>query len=305
MIGEETVQAAKKWCETGANWINNGAVKLGLSYLDRSISVFSENGEMNWLTFARHSKLDGLKRSGWEEDAEAMFDEVMRGYHVLRDSYGQALLLCHLAECMAHQGRGERALTNLHLAISIAEADGLRALKAYLLSVRAGISMERDNLVMALRLFRQAEELLDQEGQVMEALHMRYSAAEALLRLGERADAAAFLEDLQTKLMRGRYYRDALDPLNLLGKIYEESGSWDERDRITELVHLCGQSIVQGEPDAAGHAYSEPEVRLVLPPPDNDGGGQDKISAESAGDSVAESVAESASDSTRTAPPKA
>jgi tetratricopeptide (TPR) repeat protein len=205
---------------------------------------------------------------------------------------------------MTHQGRGERALTNLNLAISIAEADGLRALKAYLLSMRAKISMERDNLVVALRLFRQAEELLDQEGQVMEALSMRYSAAEALLRLGERADAAAFLEDLQTKLMRGRHFRNALDPLNLLGKIYEESGSWDERDRITELLHLCGQSIVQGDPSVAGHAYSEPEVRLVPAPPENGGAGQSAESNRSA-DSVAGSVAEGATDSTGKAPPKA
>ena len=97
MIGEETVDAAKKWCEVGANWINNGAAKLGLNYLDRAIAVFSENDELNWLTFAQHSRLDGLKRTGWEEEAEAMFDQVMRGYLRLRDSYGQALLLAHLA----------------------------------------------------------------------------------------------------------------------------------------------------------------------------------------------------------------
>ena len=282
MIGDETVEAAKKWCETGANWINNGAVKLGLNYIDRAISVFSENGELNWLTFARHSKLDGLKRSGWEEEAESMFDQVMQGYHQLGDSYGQALLLSHLAECMASQGRGERALTNLHLAISIAEADGLRALKAYLLSVRARISMEKGNLVVALRLYRQAEEILEQEGQEMEALRMRYSAAEALVRLGERADAAAFLEDLQTKLMRSRQFREALDPLRLLGNLYEESGSWDERDRITELLHLCGQNIVQGDPSAAGHTNSEPEVRLVAAPPDSGAAGQGGNSTDSA-----------------------
>lgn len=269
MIGDETVVAAKKWCEVGANWINNGAVKLGLNYLDRAISVFSENGELNWLTFARHSKLDGLKRSGWEEEAEAMFDQVMRGYLQLGDSYGQALLLSHLAECMASQGRRERALANLNLATAIADADGLRALKAHLLSVRARISMERQNLIVALRLFREAEELLEQDGRNMEALHLRFAVAESLVRLGERADAAAFLEDLQTKLMRGRHYREALEPLNLLGKLYEESGSWDERDRITELLHLCGQSIVQGDPAARAQTYTQPVVRLVTALPDH------------------------------------
>lgn len=278
MIGDETVEAARKWCEVGANWINNGAVKLGLNYLDRAISVFSENGELNWLTYARHSKLDGLKRSGWEDDAEAMFDQVMRGYLHLGDSYGQALLLSHLAECMASQGRRERALTQLNVASAISEAGGLRALSAYLLSVRARILMDRENLILALRFYRESEELLDQEEKEMEALHMRYSAAEALVRLGERADAAAFLEDLQTKLMRGHHFREALEPLKLLGELYEASDSWDERDRITQLLHLCGQSIVQGDPSGRGEQYSQPIVRLVETVPESaDGnGGQGK-----------------------------
>ena len=263
MIGDETVEAAKNWCEVGANWIKNGAVKLGLNYLDRAVSVFSENGELNWLTYARHSKLDGLKRTGWEEEAEAMFDQVMRGYLHLGDSYGQALLLSHLAECMASQGRRERALTQLNLASAIAESAGLNALQAHLLSVRAGILMDQENLIVALRLYRQAEELLEQDGREMEALHLRYSAAESLVKLGERADAAAFLEDLQTKLMRGRNFRDALEPLDLLSKLYEESGAWDDRDRIKQLLHLCGQSIVQEDSSAKARSYTPPIVRLV------------------------------------------
>lgn len=293
MIGDETVAAAKKWCEVGANWINNGAVKLGLNYLDRAISVFSENGELNWLTFARHSKLDGLKRSGWEEEAEAMFDQVMRGYLQLGDSYGQALLLSHLAECMNSQGRQERALANLNLATAIADKDGLRALKAHLLSVRARIFMERKNLIAALRLFREAEELLEQDGREMEALHLRFSVAESLVRLGEQADAAAFLEDLQTKLMRSRHFREALEPLNLLGKLYEESGSWDERERITELLHLCGQSIVQGDPAERAHTYTQPVVHLVTALPDHppaDEAGEDSPEDARAGDAEATEV---------------
>ncbi|MCZ6647091.1 MAG: hypothetical protein O7B79_12725, partial [SAR324 cluster bacterium] len=72
MIGEETVEAARKWCQVGANWIENGAVKLGLNYLDRAIAVFNQNDELAWQTYARHAKLDGLKRTGWEAEAEAL-----------------------------------------------------------------------------------------------------------------------------------------------------------------------------------------------------------------------------------------
>ena len=286
MIGHETVDAAKKWCDIGSNWINNGAVKLGLNYIDRAIAVFSENVEVNWMTYARHCKLDGLRRTGWEEEAEAMSEEVMRGYLEMKDAYGQALLLTHLAECMASQGRKERALVNLNLATAISEAHGLNTLLAYVLAERARVSIERENLIDVIRMFRRAEVLLEREGLEMEALHLRYSAAEAMVRLGERADAVAFLEDLQTKLMRGHKFREALEPLNLLGQLYEESGSWDERERITELVHLCGQSIVQEDGTRREPALGQPTVRLVEPSTSvaKNEGGEDGEEAETVGD---------------------
>ena len=163
-------------------------------------------------------------------------------------------------------------MTQLNLASAIAESAGLNALQAHLLSVRAGILMDQENLIVALRLYRQAEELLEQDGRKMEALHLRYSAAESLVKLGERADAAAFLEDLQTKLMRGRNFRNALEPLDLLSKLYEESGAWDDRDRIKQLLHLCGQSIVQEESSAKAQSYTPPIVRLVEYPAGETGG---------------------------------
>ena len=247
MIGRETVQAAKKWCEVGARWIENGAVRLGLNYIDRAISVFAENGEPGWLTYARHQKLDGLKQTGRDEDAEAIFSDVMKGYTELHDPYGKALLLAHLAEVMARQGRTERALVTLNLAASIAEAEGMNHMLAYALAQQARILMERDNLILVIRLFRRAEELLEQEGFDLEAMKLRFSAAEAMVKLGERADAIAFLEDLQTRLMRHLHFREALEPLNLLGKLYEESDSWDEKNRVSQLVHYCGQNIVRGD----------------------------------------------------------
>ncbi|MCZ6843763.1 MAG: hypothetical protein O7G32_13155 [SAR324 cluster bacterium] len=266
MIGQETVEAAKSWCEIGARWIGSGAPKLGLNYLDRAIAVFSENKELNWLTFARHNKLDGLMRTGWEEDAEIMFDEVMEGYAQQEEAYGKALLLSHMAECQARQGRNERALGNLNLAAAIAEIHGEQTLLAHVLALQARISLEREDLVAVIRRFRRAEEILEQQGLEMEALRLRFSAAEAMVRLGERADAIALLEDLQTKLLRSHRFREALEPLRLLSQLYEESNSWDEKDRISEFVHLCGQRIVSSDDNKRTRDPAEPEIRLMEDP---------------------------------------
>ena len=263
MIGQETVDAAKNWCEVGARWIGNGAPKLGLNYLDRAIAVFAENKEEPWLTYARHYKLDGLMHSGWEEEAEAIFDQVMEGYTKRDNHYGKALLLAHLAESMALQGRLERAMVNLNLAAGIAEAQHEETLLAHVLAQQARISEQREDLIAVIRLFRKAEAILDAEGLELEALQLRFSAAEAMVRLGERADAVALLEDLQTKLMRGHYIHEALEPLKLLREVYEESGSWDEKNRISELIHLCGQSIIQTEDARRTQSRALPEIRLM------------------------------------------
>ncbi len=275
MIGRETVEAAKKWCEVGARWIENGAVRLGLNYIDRAISVFGEAEEPRWLTYARHQKLDGLKETGREEDAEAMFDEVMRGYTEQDDAYGKALLLAHLGDVLARQGRSERALVTYNLSASIAETEGLKQVLAYALAQQARLLLERENLVKVIRLFRRAEGLLEEEGLEMEALRLRYSAAEAMVRLGERADAIAYLEDLQSKLIRALRFREAMEPLNLLSRLYEESQSWDEKNRISQLVHLCGQHIVRGEGERKRRDPTLPLIRPVEapaePPPPAEG----------------------------------
>ena len=263
MIGQETVDAAKNWCKVGARWIGNGAPKLGLNYIDRAIAVFSENKEEAWLTYARHNKLDGLMHSGWEEEAEAIFEQVMEGYTRRDNHYGKALLLAHLAESVALQGRPERALVNLNLAAGIAEAQDEKTLLAHVLAQQARISAQREDLIAVIRLFRKAEAMLEGAGLELEALQLRYSAAEAMVRLGERADAVALLEDLQTKLMRGHHIHEALEPLRLLGEVYEESGSWDEKNRISELLHLCGQSIVQTEEGRRTRSLAVPEIRLM------------------------------------------
>lgn len=260
MIGQETIDSAIKWCEIGQRWIGNSAVRLGLEYLDRAIAVFNEGGEQGWLTYAQHRKMEGLRLAGREEDAIALFEVVMQGYERLGDAYGKALALTHLAEAYAGQNRGERALATLNLAISVAEEAGLNQILAYAYGVQGRLFLARENLLQGIRLLRKAEGITEAEGHEKEALALGFAASEALVRLGERADAMALLEDQQTRLMRGLWFREALDALNLLGRLYEESGSWDEKNRVTQLGHLCGQKMMQKDGETRPVPRGVPQI---------------------------------------------
>jgi len=264
MIGKDTIESAIKWCEIGGRWIENGAIRLGLNYLDRAIAVFSEGRNLPWLTYARHQRLDGLKQAEREDEAVQMFDEVMEGYNRMGDSYGQSLLLAHLAECHQQQNRGERAMVTLNLASAIAEAEGHNHVQAFIWSQHARLAQERGNLLMAVRLFRKAEALMEELGEENDSLHLRYYASEALIKLGERADAIALLEDLQNRLLRNMDFQHALKALNLLSKLYEESGSWDEKNRIAQLTQMCGQNIIRGEGQRNNPKEGLPLIRPFL-----------------------------------------
>ncbi|MEE8396601.1 MAG: hypothetical protein V3S29_11140 [bacterium] len=259
MIGQETIDSAIKWCDIGQRWIENSAVKLGLEYLDRAISVFNEGGERAWLTYAQHRKMEGLRLARREEEAIALFEVVMAGYERMGDGYGKALLLAHLGESYASQGRAERALAALNLAASVAGAAGLEKVLAHILGLQGELYLQRENLLQAIRLFRKAEALTEQEGYDKPSLALRFRAAAAMVRLGERADATALLEDQQTRLVRGLFFREAMEPLTLLSRLYEESGAWDEKNRITQLIHLCGQKLTatDGEPRKRNEALPE------------------------------------------------
>ena len=266
MIAQETMQSAIKWCDIGARWIENGAVRLGLNYLDRAISVFSENDDQSWVTFASHHKLSGLAQSGREDQAIAMFDEVMHGYNLLGDDYGKGLLLSHLAECLFHQGRNERAMAHLNLAFSIAKSANEVGLQAHIMSLQAMLTARRNNLLLAIRHYREAESLLEGEGEEDSALYLRFLATKEMTRLGELSDAVALLEDTQSRLMTKREYRKAVEPLSLLSRLYEEMEMWEEKNRVSQLVYLCGQSITKDETMRRLPGEGRPRIRRVAPP---------------------------------------
>ena len=263
MIGQETLQSAIKWTEIGARWIENGAVRLGLNYLDRAISAFGENDELAWEVFAKHHKLAGLKVSGREDQAVAMFEEVMQGYTVMEDSYGKALLLAHLAECLSQQGRNERAMAHLNLAYSIAGSVTALPLQAHILVLQATLTAQRNNLLFAVKLFRKAEGLLEQAGEPYSALEVRFMATRELARLGERSDAIALLEDIQNKLLSERLYRKAVESLALLSRLYEEMEMWEEKNRVSQLVYLCGQSMTKDEDLRKDPNDGKPRIQYV------------------------------------------
>ena len=131
-------------------------------------------------------------------------------------------------------------------------------LHAHLLAEQAHLFMEQENPLRALRFFRRAEEVAQQEGQQESAAHARYLIAEALARLGEDKEAAAWLEDLQTRLVRSKRYQEALEPLRLLGRLYDESGLVEEKNRVSQLMYYCGQNVIQSE---GGHRFDQPEAR--------------------------------------------
>ena len=262
MIEQETIEKARQWCDTGAKWIDSGAFRLGLSHLDRAITIFAESEDVNWLTYARHQKLRALFMSKNEDQVENLQEEIMRGYFLLDDAYGKALLLSHMAEELARQGRKERAMVNLNLAVATAEAAGLGKFHAHLLAEQAHLFMERENPLRALRFYRRAEEVAQKEGLQESAAHSRYLIAEALARLGENKEAAAWLEDLQTRLLRAKRFQEALEPLRLLGRLYEESGLVEEKTRVSQLMYYCGQNVIQSE---GSHRFDQPEARRPAP----------------------------------------
>ena len=245
MMDQETVVSAQHWVRTGVQWVENNAFSMGIKYLDRAIPVFQEAGDVSWLTYARHQRLLALKGNGRDEEVEVAFEDVMLGYVELDDPYGKALLLFHVAESLEKLGRHDRAMALLNLAGVIAQFSQQNNLWAHLLSQQAKFMLSHNDLVSAVRLLRQGEAINDGLGLEEEAMQGRLLLAEALLQLGERPESVAMLEDLQARLFRGKRYRQALEPLKLLNDLYEEAQMWNDKTRIGQLIHFCGQYILQ------------------------------------------------------------
>lgn len=249
MVGKETIRSAKEWCQTGVRWVDSGAVRLGLSYLERSAAVFAEIEEVPWLTYTRHYILVSLRRSGRDDEVENMFEDVMWGYSQMDQPEGTVVLLADLAQSMFSKGRKERALSQLNLALSIAHEKQLERLTPYLLNLKGQIYSSKDNPLMALRLFREAEETADEAGMTLETLGFRLMAAKTLETLGETSEAIATLEDLQIRLMRARRYRNAVEVLKRLVDLYGRTSMVEEKRRVTDLIYFCGQNVIEEKDD--------------------------------------------------------
>ena len=262
MIEQKTLESAKLWCKTGADWVEKGAHSIGIRYLDQAIAVFEEVGDLSWLTYARHQKLQALKTRERFDDAEALVEDVLRGYSLLDDAYGKALALSHSAETTGALGRRDSASARLNLAVAIAERAGNPSLQAYVLMQQGNLCLESGNEIGAIRHYRAAEGIFQRQGLDDDAGKSRHAAAEVLVRLGERAEATALLEDVQAHFFGKQQYREALRPLSVLLRLYEQAGLWDDKNRIGELIHFCGQYIIQGE-----RAPVEPQAPRVLSKP--------------------------------------
>jgi len=270
-MGPSTTSAenARIWYATGIGWIEKEAANLGLTYLERAIPLFEEMGDALRVTRARHHRLIGLQRTERHDEVEAEAQEVLEGYGQLDNAYGQALALAHLAESVARLGRWERAMTHLNLAETVATAKGERGVLRYVLERQARLYVERESSVQAVRLYKRAETLAAEDGEDSEAARHRASQGTALARMGERSEAVGLLENAQRQLLKQNRYREALESLAMLSRIYESTGQFEEQGRTKELMHLCGQQVIRsGDERKRRRALGEPPVDPEAPPED-------------------------------------
>lgn len=245
MISKDTYETAMHWYETGTQRIMSRSTNLGITYLDRAIAVFVEVNDLRMATYARHYKLLGLRDAQRFEEVESLFSEVMHGYTRLEDSYGQALLLSHLADTLAEQARWELAKSYYNLASVVAENDRHRDVLAHILLMSGLLSQERENHIEANRFFERAEQLAESANDTFALARYRHLRGEILSTLGETSEAVALLEDAQARFFRGGDYQQALKPLSLLKALYDDSGMDEDKNRVTQLMHHCGQQMIK------------------------------------------------------------
>jgi tetratricopeptide (TPR) repeat protein len=172
----------------------------------------------------------------------------MQGYIELDDAEGQARLLTLLAESVARMGRIERARAHLNLAIAIAKMRGAPGLLRLALEQTAVLLEQRELVQPAVQSYAQAEAVAEQQSLEGDVARYRYVRAQALLHLGERAEAIALLEDAQSRFLRRGMVREAVEPLQILRELYERNGLAADRSRVEALIHLCGQRLIRESP---------------------------------------------------------
>jgi tetratricopeptide (TPR) repeat protein len=245
MLSPVTAESARQWYETGVRRIESESIGIAITHLERAIAVFDETGDRAHSTWARHYKLLGLTLDTRYEEAEGHFATVMQGYTEQGDTYGQALLLCHLADGQAAQGRWERAHSLYNLAGVVAENDRHGEVLTHVLLRQGQLCRERDNLTQAVKLFHRAERLVEHEDPPHRLTQFRFLRAQVLSLLGETGEAIALLEDVQAHLVSTHQSQAAMEPLNLLRRLYEDQGLTEERSRVSRLMNLSGQRMIQ------------------------------------------------------------
>ncbi|NIP71531.1 MAG: hypothetical protein GWO16_00150, partial [Gammaproteobacteria bacterium] len=80
MLSPETFENALASYETGVQRIEQDSLSMGVTYLDRSIPVFQEHGDLRRLTHARHYKLFAYLRDERYEEVESLYAQVLQGY---------------------------------------------------------------------------------------------------------------------------------------------------------------------------------------------------------------------------------
>lgn len=265
MITNDTFLTAVNWYETGAHRVTHDSVNLGLTYLDKAIAVFVEMKDIPRTAHARHYKLLGMKLAERFEDVERLFADTMAGYTQLENTYGQSLLLSHLAETLIGLGRWEMACGYYNLAAVVAENDQQPEVLAYIYLRQGALFGKRDDLLQADRVFRRAEQLAESTGNLTALARCRFLRGETLSRIGEVSEAVALLEDAQSRCLRRHAHQQALGPLTLLKSIYDESGMDEDRSRISQLIHLCGQRMIQSDALPVDHGDFGPPIDVELP----------------------------------------
>lgn len=264
MITQETIKSATHWYDSGVRRIRSGSYNQGQTYLDKAIAVFQEIKDIRRLTYALHFKLLAYKLDSRFEEIESQFPDVMDGYTLLEDTYGKSLLFCHLAESLEKQDRHARAIGYYNLAAALAEREKMVSLWCYILENHGGLYKTRRNQIQALHLFELAEDLADDADLPLQFTRCRMARALTLMDLGEQGEAQAMLEDVQVRMIHNKQFREAVEVLSVLRRLYEYGHMDEDRNRVVRLMHVCGQQIVQTDSERRGAEFQGPPIDRII-----------------------------------------
>lgn len=199
-------------------------------------------------TRAQHYRLLCLHYEDRHEEVESLFPLVMAGYTREENTYGQSLLLCHLAVSISRMERWPQALGYLQLAAELAAS--WKHLHAYILLQLAEHFDAREMFLESTQRLREAAELLADSPYAEGPTHAQVllCLANALYALGERQESIRILEAQQELLIHAQRFHEALSFSRLLADRYR--GPQEEAKRIQALrkMHFCGMQFLRHPP---------------------------------------------------------